>query len=87
MLKYKKSQGLPINIIIIAALGLAVLFVLIIIFSNQSGKTISTLESCGGKGGQCREKECLDGEVQVSTAKCDTKMPICCIRVFEGKNK
>ncbi len=81
--KSKKSQGLPINVIIIAALALIVLVVLIVIFSGQTRKTVTTLESCGGIAGNCREK-CLSGEVEKSDAKCkDTQ--ICCIRIFDEK--
>ena len=82
---HKKSQGLSINVIIIAALGLAVLFVLIIIFTNQTGKNVSALESCAGRGGQCRENVCLDTEIQISTGKCSKTTQLCCIKIYEDK--
>ena len=81
----KKSQGLPINVIIIATLGLAVLIVLIIIFTTQTGKNVSTLESCAGRGGQCRDNVCLDAEIQISTGKCFKTTQLCCIKIYEDK--
>ncbi|MBS3098537.1 hypothetical protein J4209_07130, partial [Candidatus Woesearchaeota archaeon] len=82
----KKAQGLSINVIIIAALALIVLVVLIVIFTGQTRKTISTLESCGGIAGSCREKSsgCLSGEVEKSDAKCQGTQ-VCCIRIFNEK--
>lgn len=81
----KKAQGMPINVIIIAALALVVLIVLIAIFTGQASKTVSTLQSCGGIGGRCSEEgNCLDTEVEKSDAKCPGNVK-CCIKVFEGK--
>src|SRR3989344_5773876 len=51
----KKSQGLSINTIVIAALALAVLVVLIIIFTRGIGKTSENLGSCVTKGGMCAD--------------------------------
>ena len=79
----RKSQGLPINVMIIAALGLAVLFVLIIIFTNQTGRNVSALENCAGRGGQCRENACLEAEIQTSTGKCSKTKELCCIKFYE----
>jgi flagellar basal body-associated protein FliL len=53
MLKNRKSQGLPIQVIIIAVIGLFVLAVSLYIFSTQSGKAASSLESCYTRGGEC----------------------------------
>lgn len=82
---YKKSQGLPINVIILAVLGLAVLIVLIIIFSSQTGKNVSILESCAGKAGNCRDKGCLEGEIQTTIGKCSPDTKVCCIKIYEDK--
>ena len=81
----KKAQGMPINVIIIAALALIVLFVLIYIFTSQSGKTVSTLESCAGVGGRCTEegRMCLDNEVEKTNSKCPKDTQKCCIKLFE----
>lgn len=81
----KRAQGLPITVIVIAALSLMVLVVLIVIFSSQTGKTVSTLQSCEGIAGQCREKTCLDGEIPKSNTKCSKATEICCIKIFEEK--
>jgi len=86
-LNTRKSQGMPINVIIIAALALVVLFVLIIIFTTQTGKTVSTLQSCGGVAGRCAEagKACDDTEIEKSDAQCQPSTRKCCIKVFETK--
>lgn len=87
-LNTRKSQGMPINVIIIAALALVVLFVLIMIFTNQTGKTVSSLESCAGKQGQCKEK-CESNEALVVNTDCSklakdkkSKEDKCCVQVF-----
>ena len=84
----RKSQGMPINVIIIAALGLIVLFVLILIFTNQTGKSVSSLQSCGGIAGRCTDagKNCEDTEVEKTGTKlCPQDTQKCCIKVFETK--
>lgn len=84
----RKSEGLALNVVIIAALGLGVLVVLFVIFSSQSGKTVRTLESCDGVAGNCRGT-CLSGEVEKSGLKCyKNNQPTnekCCIKIFEEK--
>lgn len=51
----RKAQGLPLNVIIIAALALIVLIVLIVIFTGRAGIFTRTLASCKDKGGFCCE--------------------------------
>jgi|TARA_B100000315_G_scaffold252180_1_gene288411 uncharacterized membrane protein YqiK len=83
MLKKRKSQGLPINIIIIAVLVLVVLVVLITIFSEKTGESVRILESCNGRGGDCIDgDECRDGETEMSQGKCGGN-EVCCIKVFK----
>ena len=48
-----KSQSLSINTIIIAAIALAVLVVIIAIFSGQIGNVNKNIGSCTAKNGQC----------------------------------
>lgn len=86
MLKRRESQGMPVNVIIIAAISLIVLFVLVMIFTGQSGKTVKTLESCEGIAGQCKEilRGCLEGEVEKINVKCPAGQK-CCIKVYEEK--
>lgn len=69
--KNKKSQGLPINTIIIAAIALAVLVVTFIIFTGQSSSTAKTLQSCELKGGKCAEKLSINSDKSKPT--CDDK--------------
>lgn len=79
----KKSQGLSINVIIIAILGLIVLFTLISIFSKKTSESEKILESCGGKGGNCKT-QCDSSEVDVPYIKCQDNQ-VCCIKIFEKK--
>ena len=58
-MKNKKSQGLPINIIIIAVISLIVLVVLVAIFTGYAGNwSRSIMGSCDEQGGVCS----TDGE-------------------------
>ena len=52
MLK-KRNADLSISVIILVVLGLIVLLVMVTIFSNQSGKTFTALNSCESRGGSC----------------------------------
>jgi len=49
----RKAQGLPINTIIIAIIGLAVLFVLLFIFLKKGGEFGKATTGCESQGGQC----------------------------------
>ena len=87
MFKERKAQGLSFNVIIIAILALVVLVVLLAIFSQKTGKSVDTLESCEARGGNC-DKDKNDGcslnEFELKNAKCSgTK--ICCVNVFKEK--
>ena len=80
-----KSQGMPVNVIIIAVLALIVLVVLTVIFTGRVRIFSSTLESCSAKQGHCTEK-CGDQEVSV-TAQCPEKgepkpYTKCCVQVL-----
>ena len=48
-----KGQGISLNVIIIAAIGLVVMVVLIAIFSGRMGSWIKGVEDCSGKDGIC----------------------------------
>ena len=57
ILNFKKSQGLPINIIIIAAIGLVVLVVVLAIFSGRMGILSKSIAgTCDEQGGKCLTK-------------------------------
>lgn len=73
----KKSQGLPINVIILLGLGLAVFIVLIILFTSEAGDFSKGILSCEGKGGKCVEKgKC---EYEKTSWSCPRKEePECC---------
>jgi hypothetical protein len=80
----KRGQGLSLNMIIIAAISLVVLFVVISIFTGQTKQSVKTLESCPGKGGQCKPDSCSNGELKITNAKCDSDNDICCIKISEN---
>ena len=87
-MKNKKSQGMPINTIIIAALALIVLVILIAIFTGQIGKTAQNLGSCITKGGKCAndgEGQCKDKDYPISifvSGECQKTNPknLCCLK-------
>lgn len=53
MYKHKKSQSIAINTIIVAAIALAVLVVVFLIFTGQFSSTSKNLQSCELKNGKC----------------------------------
>lgn len=72
--KNKKSQGLPINMIIIAAIALAVLVVTFIIFTGQTSTTVKTLQSCELKNGKCAKD--LSFKDEKGNPKCGGENPV-----------
>lgn len=78
-----KAQGMPINIIIIAAISLLVLVILVIIFTGRTGIFTKEAGNCVNNGGECTTEDCskLGELVKESTAyKCyyaasDINMP------------
>ena len=86
MVKKRKAQGLSFNVIILAILGLIVLVVIVSIFSQQTGKSVETLESCGGRGGDCDKGKCGLNELELKTVECANKNP-CCIPIFDKDEK
>lgn len=49
----KKAQGMPMNLIIIAAILLIVLVVILFIFTGRAKDFTKGVESCEAKGGEC----------------------------------
>ena len=49
----KKAQGMPLNVIIIAALVLMVLVILSVIFLGKSAQFRKETDKCQNNGGQC----------------------------------
>lgn len=68
----KKAQGLSINFIIIAALGLIVLIVLVFIFRGESTKFAKSM-NCPARDGVCLEgkEACPEGKsIKIYTNDC-----------------
>lgn len=90
MLKfYKKSQGMPVNVIIIAALALIVLVVLVAVFTGRARIFSQSLESCAAKQGECYENRCPDNTALVTNTNCPEGYPnknkkLCCVQVFSA---
>lgn len=87
MIKRGKAQGMPINVIIIAALALVVLFVLATLFTGRTRLFSENLESCASKQGVCKNTLCGTGEATMPNTKCTQEeiaagKKICCVRVF-----
>ncbi|MBI2541393.1 hypothetical protein HYV80_01665 [Candidatus Woesearchaeota archaeon] len=87
MSKIKKAQGMPINVIIIAALALVVLFVLATLFTGRTKLFAENLESCASKQGVCKNTPCDTGEAAVPNTKCSQEeinagKKTCCVKVF-----
>ena len=82
----KKSQGMPINVLIIAVISLVVLVVVLAIFSINFGKASQNIGSCVTKNGKCADSkgECETGyhiKIFVS-GDCPNSDPknLCCIK-------
>ncbi len=87
----KKSQGLTLNTIIIAALVLIVLVILVLIFTGRMGLTRKQIDECVNNGGICQE-ECTGTYARQMTYECDndgdgtpnegaTIDGVCCLKV------
>ncbi len=86
----KKSQGMSINTIIIAALGLAVLVVLFAIFTGRLGiftKTLKETDTCAQKCATlnaesainpAQDKSCSEGQQYIPGEFSDSKNGCCC---------
>jgi len=88
----KKGDGLTLNVIIIAALGLLVLVILAVIFTGRAGMFRVESGKCDVYGGTCQRTACLgdyqkqagydcdlDGDGTVNEAQ--TIDGICCVSV------
>lgn len=69
LLKKKKAQGMSLNIIIIAAIGLLVLVILAVIFIGRIGSTTRSVDACKGKCVPTVE-ECVGDYSKVTNDKC-----------------
>lgn len=86
---YGKGQGLPLTTIIIAATGLIVLVVTVIIFTRETGETSGTLKDCETQGGFCTQNRtsCINEEGRPfagghdSCEANDNGKPTCCMKL------
>ncbi len=69
----KKAQGISLNVIIIAALGLLVLVILAIIFTGRTGVFVKESDKCVVQGGRCVESEdqCTGTYERIGWGACD----------------
>ncbi|MBU0614763.1 MAG: hypothetical protein KJ601_01600 [Nanoarchaeota archaeon] len=70
----KKSQGLSLNVIIVAALALIVLIVLWAIFTGRMGSTSKELQRCRG---ECvLESQCTAPDLSFDKSVCPQVIPM-----------
>lgn len=82
-MKYSKAQGMSINVIIVAALALAVLVIVFAIFTGRLGGFVRGTENCQNIGGTC-EATCTAGETTPFIAgktNCEGTTPTCCVPI------
>lgn len=85
-----KAQGISINTIIIALIGLLVLVILVIIVSGNVRDVNTTAGQCATKGGECVPNTnhdfpdgCPDHNyVRYLGTECEKNGEICCIRTI-----
>ena len=77
----KKAEGLSLNMVIIAAIGIIVLIVVIILFTNQASDTNSALQDCTAKGGKeaTPPSKCESSELAIPMG--DEANSYCCIPI------
>lgn len=81
---YKKSQGLPLNTIVIAILVIIVMLVIVVFFTSNISESSSTISdtrnsqlSCENAGGIC-SSSCEIGD-RLSVYRCSGEQtPYCC---------
>ena len=85
MVKNNKSQGMPINVIIIAALALIVLVVLATLLGGRLKIFSESLQSCAAKQGDCiAGDKCPTSKALVTNTDCK-KGEVCCVQVFSSE--
>lgn len=88
MLKKRDGQGLSVNIIIVAVIGLIILTVLVIVFNRESGESAGIFLSCEGRGGECKfdcGNDAVEQDVECGLAFSQEaeqdKQQICCVNI------
>jgi len=79
----KKASANMWWIIIGAVIALVVMIILMVMFTDKSGKLETGLSSCEGKGGECKPKKpgCPEGTLPATLFDCPPDKPntICCL--------
>jgi hypothetical protein len=79
--KSKKAQGMSINVLIIAALGLVVFIILASVFVSKTKKLSSDLDDCRSKLGSCISKENCQTQGGSEAPGTSCKSPeVCCVK-------
>ncbi len=80
IIKTKKAQGLPFNVIIIAAIAVVVLIIVIAIFRGKTTDISQDMSSCYAKGGVCVSLDDYAEKCQqeIPNAECPEGQ-VCCI--------
>lgn len=77
-----KAQGLSLNVVVIAALGIIVLVILVIIFSGKADLFGKSLTNCQEKGGTC-SGSCGPEDYVIKNTNCnndkDLTNDLCCM--------
>ncbi|MFH1133565.1 MAG: hypothetical protein V1735_03680 [Nanoarchaeota archaeon] len=81
-MRIKRGQGLPLNVVIIAALLLIVLIVLALVFTGRLDIFHKTILGCEINGGECKGS-CGPFETEMPDVKCPLNKPHCCIKINE----
>jgi len=80
-MRSKKSQGISMNTIIIAAIALLVLVILAVIFTGRMGDWSRKTRDCKNNGGNCDNSKCQPGwQVHPLIAECGDGND-CCIEI------
>ena len=83
----RKAVELSFNVMIIAALSLAVFVVLIITFTSEAGYFSKNTVTCESKGGNCMlPEDCQFEKMYTQCPKKGDKSQICCINPY-GETK
>lgn len=77
----KKAQGMPMNLIVVAAIAIIVMVVLIAIFWGKVKGFTSSTGSCIEKKGECETAQNCDGSI-IGQMDCNDGQ-ICCV-IFTG---
>ena len=80
----RKAQGLPMNLIVIAAIALVVMVVLVFIFWGRARSFGTSTASCTEKRGDCKEISMCDGSI-IGQMDCPEGQ-ICCVSFGTEEN-